>query len=80
MNFFLWKFLSRNKETGRDEFIFYSKRLMRILIEYALSLLPFEVILNLRYFIDIQVILSRMLPLKHHKVVYIKEKNMYTRM
>ncbi|CAF1639735.1 unnamed protein product [Rotaria sp. Silwood1] len=32
----------RNKETDRDEFIFYSKRLMRILIEYALSLLPFE--------------------------------------
>ena len=34
----------RNKDTDRDEFIFYSKRLMRILIEYALSLLPFEVI------------------------------------
>ncbi|CAF3166282.1 unnamed protein product, partial [Rotaria sp. Silwood2] len=32
----------RNKDTDRDEFIFYSKRLMRILIEYALSLLPFE--------------------------------------
>ncbi|CAF5130871.1 unnamed protein product, partial [Rotaria magnacalcarata] len=32
----------RNKLTGRDEFIFYSKRLMRVLIEYALSLLPFE--------------------------------------
>jgi uridine kinase len=38
------KFWLRNKETDRDEFIFYSKRLMRILIEYALSLLPFEVI------------------------------------
>jgi uracil phosphoribosyltransferase len=35
--------LSRNKDTERDEFIFYSKRLMRVLIEYALSLLPFEV-------------------------------------
>ena len=34
---------SRNKQTGRDEFIFYSNRLMRVLIEYALSLLPFEV-------------------------------------
>ena len=33
----------RNKDTSRDEFIFYSNRLMRILIEYALSLLPFEV-------------------------------------
>ena len=33
----------RNKQTDRDEFIFYSKRLMRVLIEYALSLLPFEV-------------------------------------
>ncbi|CAF3955046.1 unnamed protein product [Adineta steineri] len=32
----------RNKDTDRDEFIFYSKRLMRILFEYALSLLPFE--------------------------------------
>jgi uridine kinase len=33
----------RNKNTTRDEFIFYSNRLMRILIEHALSLLPFEV-------------------------------------
>ncbi|XP_078275220.1 uridine-cytidine kinase-like 1 isoform X4 [Rhinoraja longicauda] len=32
----------RNKDTCRDEFIFYSKRLMRLLIEYALSLLPFR--------------------------------------
>jgi uridine kinase len=32
----------RNKETTRDEFIFYSKRLMRLLIEYALSMLPFK--------------------------------------
>ncbi|NWH35853.1 UCKL1 protein, partial [Chloropsis hardwickii] len=32
----------RNKETSRDEFIFYSKRLMRLLIEHALSLLPFQ--------------------------------------
>ncbi|TNN45427.1 Uridine-cytidine kinase-like 1 [Liparis tanakae] len=31
---------SRNKETNRDEFIFYSKRLMRLLIEHALSFLP----------------------------------------
>ncbi|XP_018612212.1 uridine-cytidine kinase-like 1 isoform X2 [Scleropages formosus] len=30
----------RNKETSRDEFIFYSKRLMRLLIEHALSFLP----------------------------------------
>ncbi|XP_077990892.1 uridine-cytidine kinase-like 1 [Glandiceps talaboti] len=34
----------RNKDTPRDEFIFYSKRLMRILIEYALSLLPFKTV------------------------------------
>ncbi|XP_070797921.1 uridine-cytidine kinase-like 1 isoform X3 [Pituophis catenifer annectens] len=33
----------RNKETSRDEFIFYSKRLMRLLIEHALSLLPFQI-------------------------------------
>ncbi|XP_072917904.1 uridine-cytidine kinase-like 1 isoform X2 [Hemitrygon akajei] len=32
----------RNKDTCRDEFIFYSKRLMRLLIEHALSLLPFK--------------------------------------
>ncbi|KAK2553686.1 Uridine-cytidine kinase-like 1 [Acropora cervicornis] len=31
----------RNEEASRDDFIFYSKRLMRILIEHALSLLPF---------------------------------------
>jgi uridine kinase len=33
----------RNKDTPRDEFIFYSKRLIRLVIEYALSLLPFKV-------------------------------------
>ncbi|RWS24960.1 uridine-cytidine kinase-like 1 [Leptotrombidium deliense] len=31
----------RNRDTSRDEFIFYSKRLMRLLIEYALSLFSF---------------------------------------
>uniref|UniRef100_A0A3Q2ZUQ1 Uridine-cytidine kinase n=1 Tax=Kryptolebias marmoratus TaxID=37003 RepID=A0A3Q2ZUQ1_KRYMA len=30
----------RNGETSRDEFIFYSKRLMRLLIEHALTFLP----------------------------------------
>jgi len=30
----------RNKDTSRDEFIFYSKRLMRLLIEHGLCLLP----------------------------------------
>jgi hypothetical protein len=33
----------RNKDTPRDEFIFYSKRLIRLVIEYTLSLLPFKV-------------------------------------
>ena len=33
----------RNKETPRDEFIFYSRRLIRLTIEFALSLLPFKV-------------------------------------
>ena len=33
----------RNKDTSRDEFIFYSKRLIRLLIEHALSLLQFKV-------------------------------------
>ncbi|RZF39578.1 hypothetical protein LSTR_LSTR001099 [Laodelphax striatellus] len=32
----------RNKDTQRDEFIFYSKRLIRLVIEFALSLLPFK--------------------------------------
>ncbi len=32
----------RNRETPRDEFIFYARRLIRLVIEYALSLLPFE--------------------------------------
>ncbi|XP_054153881.1 uridine-cytidine kinase-like 1 isoform X2 [Oppia nitens] len=32
----------RKRETSRDEFIFYSKRLMRLLIEFTLSLLPFK--------------------------------------
>jgi len=31
----------RNRETARDEFIFYSERLIRLVIEYSLSLLPF---------------------------------------
>ncbi|KAL4235813.1 Uridine-cytidine kinase-like 1 [Mactra antiquata] len=30
----------RNKDTPRDEFIFYSKRLMRLLFEYAMNFLP----------------------------------------
>lgn len=32
----------RNQDTPRDEFIFYSKRLIRLVIEYALGLLPFK--------------------------------------
>ncbi|PWA31921.1 hypothetical protein CCH79_00006493, partial [Gambusia affinis] len=35
----------RNRETSRDEFIFYSKRLMRLLIEHALTFLPSQVAL-----------------------------------
>jgi len=34
----------RNRETARDEFIFYSKRLIRLVIEYSLSLLPYETV------------------------------------
>ncbi|GFY73695.1 uridine-cytidine kinase-like 1 [Trichonephila inaurata madagascariensis] len=34
----------RDRHTSRDEFIFYSKRLMRLLIEFSLSLLPFKAI------------------------------------
>uniref|UniRef100_A0A672I7S9 Uridine-cytidine kinase n=1 Tax=Salarias fasciatus TaxID=181472 RepID=A0A672I7S9_SALFA len=32
----------RNRETSRDEFIFYSNRLMRLLVEHALSFLPLQ--------------------------------------
>ena len=32
----------RDKDVSRDEFIFYSKRLMRLLIEFALSFLPYK--------------------------------------
>ncbi|XP_012274268.1 uridine-cytidine kinase-like 1 [Orussus abietinus] len=32
----------RNKNTPRDEFIFYSNRLIRLVIEYVLSMLPFK--------------------------------------
>lgn len=32
----------RNADTSRDEFIFYSNRLIRLVIEYALSLMPFK--------------------------------------
>ncbi len=32
----------RNRQTCRDEFVFYARRLIRLVIEYALSLLPFE--------------------------------------
>ncbi|XP_055311714.1 uridine-cytidine kinase-like 1 isoform X4 [Sitodiplosis mosellana] len=32
----------RNQETSRDEFIFYSNRLIRLVIEYSLGLMPFK--------------------------------------
>lgn len=32
----------RNADTSRDEFIFYSNRLIRLVIEFALSLMPFK--------------------------------------
>lgn len=32
----------RNQDTSRDEFIFYSNRLIRLVIEYALGMLPFK--------------------------------------
>lgn len=34
----------RSKETNRDDFIFYSKRLMRFLIEDVMSMLPFRTV------------------------------------
>ena len=32
----------RNRNTSRNEFVFYSERLMRLVFEYALSFLPHE--------------------------------------
>uniref|UniRef100_F6U8B5 Uridine-cytidine kinase n=1 Tax=Ciona intestinalis TaxID=7719 RepID=F6U8B5_CIOIN len=32
----------RNRDTNRDDFVFYSKRLLRLLFEFALSLLPHQ--------------------------------------
>ena len=32
----------RNMDTPRDEFMFYSKRLIRLIVEHALSLMPYE--------------------------------------
>lgn len=34
----------RNQETSRDEFIFYSNRLIRLILEYSLGLMPFKVL------------------------------------
>lgn len=34
----------RNQDTSRDEFIFYSNRLIRLVIEYALGLMPFKLV------------------------------------
>ena len=34
----------RNRDTARDEFIFYAKRLIRLVIEFSLSLFPFETV------------------------------------
>lgn len=51
----------RNCETSRDEFIFYSKRLIRLLIEYALTLLPFSVCMIIFLMTcDLNFILNRM--------------------
>ena len=36
-------FLLRNRETKRDDFVFYTNRLACLVIEYALSFLPFQV-------------------------------------
>ena len=34
----------RNRETKRDDFVFYTNRLACLVIEYALSFLPFQVL------------------------------------
>ena len=36
--------LLRNRETKRDDFVFYTNRLACLVIEHALSFLPFEVL------------------------------------
>lgn len=47
MNHFSWQIKGlhtfiRDANTTRDEFIFYSNRLIRLVIEYALSMMPFN--------------------------------------
>ena len=44
----------RNKNTPRDEFTFYAKRLIRIVIEHALSLMPYQsiTVISLSYLTD----------------------------
>ena len=51
----LYSLYRRNQETTRDEFIFYSKRLMRLLIEHSLTFLPSQVLLNV-YLVVINVL------------------------
>ena len=43
----------RNKDTPRDEFIFYSRRLIRLTIEFALSLMPFKVIQRIHSLLNV---------------------------
>lgn len=54
----------RNKDTPRDEFVFYSQRLMRLVIEFAMSLLPFKVNFHLSYifFDDSDTIIYALCP------------------
>lgn len=35
--------LTRNRDTKRDDFVFFTNRLACLAMEYALSLLPFQV-------------------------------------
>ena len=46
INVLLHAYICRNKDTPRDEFIFYSKRMMRLLFEFAMNMLPHKVILQ----------------------------------
>lgn len=53
----------RDQRTKRDDFVFYSKRLMRIVIEYALSFLPFKV----KHFTLLLVEFSTQTTCSYHK-------------
>ena len=56
----------RNKDTPRDEFIFYSKRLIRLVIEHALALLPFRVSLEVNNKLQLFVLIVLIIEIQEN--------------